>query len=173
MSDTLATIRTLLTDRAAGSSNDPIFDPSVLDRIINAANLRLGRVHDWPWLQVLGTISWTANDTDGYDLSAVTSWRHTKHLGYEDQKLQYATPQAFVAKSNRTGATPDSYTIMGSTLYLAPNPTQAVTLRSPLRGRREPASLGTATRPLPAAYTELLVLLALQPSPCACTTQSC
>lgn len=163
MSDTLATIRTLLTDRAAGSSNDPIFDPSVLDRIINAANLRLGRVHDWPWLQVLGTISWTANDTDGYDLSAVTSWRHTKHLGYEDQKLQYATPQAFVAKSNRTGATPDSYTIMGSTLYLAPNPTQAVTLDHLYVVDESPLAGDSDTPLLPAAYTELLVLLALQP----------
>jgi len=165
MPDTLATIRTTLVERAAGSSNDPMFDPSTLDRIINAANRRLGRVTDWPWLKTLGTISWTANDTNGQDLAtAITNFRHLNYLAYTDRKLTYKTPQDFVAVNAVTGSEPFYYTVLGpSTLYLAPNPTQAVTLTYVATIDENVLTTDSSTPLLPSAYTELLVLAALQP----------
>lgn len=165
MPDTLATIRTMLQERAAGSGNDPGFDPSVLDRIINAANRRLGRVHDWPWLKTLGTISWTANDTNGQDLAtSITNFRHLNYLAYLDRKLEYKAPQAFVSMNADQGAEPFYYTVLGaSTLYLAPNPTQALTLTYVATLDENALTTDTSTPLLPSAYTELLVLAALQP----------
>lgn len=165
MSDTLATIRTTLMERAAGSGTDPTFEPSTLDRIINAANRRLGRVHDWPWLKTLGTIAWTANDTNGQDLStAITNFRHLNYLAYTDRKLTYKSPQDFVAMNADTGAEPYYYTVLGaSTLYLAPNPTAAVTLTYVATLDEAPLTTDTSTPLLPSAYTELLVLASLIP----------
>lgn len=162
---TLSEIRTSLLERAAGSGNDPIFDASAVDRIINASNKRLGRVHDWPWLKSLGTIAWTANDTDGQDLAtAITNFRHLNYLAYVDQKLKYETPQAFVALNQATGATPSYYTVLGaSTLHLAPNPTAAVTLTYVATLDENDLTTDSSSPLLPSAYTELLVLAALQP----------
>lgn len=162
---TLAEIRSTLQERAAGSGNDPIFDASALDRIINASNRRLGRVVDWPWLKSLGTISWTANDTNGQDLAtAITNFRHLNYLAYADRKLNYKTPQDFVAVNAETGAEPFYYTVLGaSTLYLAPNPTAAVTLTYVATLDEAVLTADSSTPLLPSAYTELLVLASLIP----------
>lgn len=163
-SDTLQTIRTLLQERAAGSGSDPIFDPAVLNRIINVSNKRLGRVADWPWLRTIGTISWTANDTDGVNLeSEIPNFRHLNYLAHEDRKLKYENPQAFLVLNQATGAYPLYYTILGSTLYLAPNPTGAITLSYYATIDETDLAGDTDTPLLPTAYTELLVLAALQP----------
>jgi len=164
MPDTLATIRTHLIERAAGSGVDPIFEPSAVDRIINAANKRLGRVTDWPWLRAIGTIAWTANDTDGQSLdTAITNFRHLNYLAHEDRKLRFENPQAFVILNQSTGSRPTYYTVLGSTLYLAPNPTEAVTLSYYATIDENDLTGDTSTPLLPSAYTELLVLQALQP----------
>lgn len=164
MPDTLATIRTHLLERAAGSGNDPIFDTSAVDRIINASNKRLGRVADWPWLRTIGTIAWTANDTNGQSLdTAITNFRHLNYLAYEDMKLKYENPQAFVANNQSTGSTPRYYTVLGSTLYLAPNPTEAVTLSYYATIDENDLTGDSSTPLIPAPYTELLVLAALVP----------
>lgn len=165
MPDTLATIRTTLMERAAGSSSDPAFTSATLDRIINASNRRLGRVADWPWLKSLGTIAWTANDTNGQSLeTAITNFRHLNYLAYEDRKLIYKSPQDFVSINAETGAEPFYYTVLGSnTLYLAPNPTAAITLTY-VATLDEAALSGDSSTPLlPSAYTELLVLASLIP----------
>ena len=164
MPDTLATIRTHLLERAAGSGNDPIFDTSAVDRIINASNKRLGRVADWPWLRTIGTIAWTANDTNGQSLdTAITNFRHLNYLAYEDMKLKYESPQAFVANNQATGSTPRYYTVLGSTLYLAPNPTEAVTLSYYATIDENDLTGDSSTPLIPSPYTELLVLAALIP----------
>lgn len=164
MPDTLATIRTHLLERAAGSGNDPIFDTSAVDRIINASNKRLGRVADWPWLRSIGTIAWTANDTNGQSLdTAITNFRHLNYLAYEDMKLKYQNPQAFVASNQSTGSTPLYYTVLGSTLYLAPNPTVNVTLSYYATIDENDLTGDSSTPLIPAPYTELLVLAALVP----------
>jgi hypothetical protein len=142
-----------------------MFDSSALDRIINASNKRLGRVHDWPWLRSIGTIAWTANDTNGQSLeTAITNFRHLNYLAYNDRKLKYEVPQKFVAQNQDTGTGPLYYTVLGSdTLYLAPNPTQDLTLSYAATLDENDLTGDTSTPLLPAAYTELLVLAALAP----------
>ena len=162
MPDTLATLRTLLIDRAAGSANDPIFDPTSVDRIINTSNRRLGRVADWPWLTAIGTIAWTAN-LASYDLSTISQWRHTKHLSYLQRKLKYESPGAYVQYNQETGTEPFRYTVAGNTLYLSPTPTAAVTINHVYTLDEIALTGDTSTPLLPEAYTELLILAALQP----------
>jgi hypothetical protein len=163
-SDSLATIRTHLLERATASQNDPLFETSIIDRIINAANRRLGRVTDWPWLKEIGTFTWTGSDSNGQDLSAtITNFRHLNYLATGDQKLQFENPQAFVALNALTSSAPRYYTILKDTLFVSPNPATDTTL-SYYCTIDENELLDDDSAPLlPVAYTELLVLQALQP----------
>lgn len=162
-SNDLATIRQHLLERAAGSPDDPIFNTSSLDRIINAANFRLGRVHDWPWLKEIGTFTWVGSDADGMDLSTtITNFRHLNYLASGNQKLQFESPQAFVAINLETGE-PRYYTVLKDTLLVAPNPTEDTVLSYYCTIDESELTDDESTPRLPSAYTELLVLQALQP----------
>lgn len=158
MPDTLATIRTLVLDRLNASSNDPFFDPSRVDRTINAANRRLGRVADWPWLVVEDTITMTTAGT--YSLAAVDYYRHTLLLSYQNRELKARTRSELVDYALSSDNDPRVYSITGSTLKVAPTPSASIDLTH-VYVRDEAPLTGDSSEPLlPSAYTELLVLQA-------------
>jgi len=160
MPDQLSDIRQLVLDRYAASASDPLFDPSVIDRMINVSNKRLGRVKDWPWLIDRTTIS-LLNGVQTYDLLTIPNLRHIKYLAVNNDKLTYKFPQAFVASNTLTGVRPALYTIEGNNLLVSPIPTEAGTL-DVVYVLDEGDLLSDSDTPLlPSAYTELLVLATL------------
>ena len=157
MGDRLSDIRQYVLDRMAASLNDPLYDPAIVDRTINASNKRLGRVFDWPWLQAVGTIAFLAN-ADTYTLTGLSNFRHIKHLAYGNQRLAYRTPAEFVRYDSQDNQQPFYYTVIGDTLCVAPTPTAAVSLDVVYTLDENDLTDDTSTCMLPAAYTELLVL---------------
>lgn len=158
MSDTLATIRTLVLDRLNASSNDPFFDPSRVDRTINASNRRLGRVADWPWLMVEDTL--TLPTTGTFDLSTVDYYRHTVLLSYQNRELRARTRAELVDYNLSSDNDPRVYSITGNTLRAAPTPSASLNLTHVYVRDEAPLSGDNDAPLLPPAYTELLVLQA-------------
>lgn len=160
MPDQLSTIRSLVLDRLGASSNDPLFDPSVVDRTINVSNKRLGRVTDWPWLLSSGTITQAASDST-FDLTTITNYRHTKYVANGNDKLTYKTPQAFIAVNTLTGPQIAYYTIIGNTMHFSPVPTGSNSLSHVYILDENDLLTDGDTPLLPSGYTELLVLATL------------
>lgn len=155
---TLAEIRQDLIDRLNLGTSDPFANPAKLARIINTSNLRLGRVADWPWLQAVGTVAVTT--TGQFDLSTISRYRHTKLLSYEDTPMYRVTPMEGVLYRNTTPDLGRVYYIVGSTLYLWPNPSATQTLTHVYVVDEAPLTGDTSSPLLPSAYNELLVLQA-------------
>jgi hypothetical protein len=155
--DQLSDIRQLVLDKMAALSSDPLFEASILDRTINATNKRLGREHDWSWLEVIDTIAF-ASAVNSFDLTTLDNFRHFKYLGYENQKLKTISAAEFVGYSAASNQYPIYYTTVKDTLYVAPTPSAAVTL-DVVYICDENDLLDDGDRPLlPVPYTDLLVL---------------
>lgn len=135
-----------------------MFTPSRVDRTINSANRRLGRVTDWPWLKVIGTVA--ADPSGTFDLGTVEGYRHTILLSYENFDLVPLSPQELVRYGLTSPSSPRVYSIVGDTLTVFPRP-QVTTVLNHIYIRDENALAGDSDTPLlPSAYTELLVLAA-------------
>lgn len=158
MPEQLSEIRQQVFDRLAASGNDSLFDPAVVDRSISAANLRLGREQDWPWLLAKTTI--TVTTSGEYDLSSISQFRHVKVLSYEGQPLHAKTLLEFETWTERGGDVPRVYSIVNDTLYVAPTPTASVDLTLIYVKDEVHLSSDLEAPLLPTAYTELLVLAA-------------
>lgn len=156
MADTLADIRTLVLDRLNASSNDPFFDPARVDRTINAANRRLGRVADWPWLMVESTLTMTTSGT--FDLTTLDHYRHTVLLSYQNRELKARARAELVDYALSSDNDPRVYSITGDTLKVAPTPSASVDLTHVYVRDEAPLTGDSSTPLLPSAYTELLVL---------------
>lgn len=166
---TLAEIRTLVFDRMAQASEDPMQNAGRLNRVINSANLRLGRVTDWPWLIDIGTVVWTPSATT-YDLSTISNYRATKVLSHSGVLMKVKTASDFVkfyglttTGGNLRDSGPVYYNITGNTLRIAAVPTTATTLDHIYVVDEAPLITDLQSPRLPNAYTELLVLAACKP----------
>lgn len=161
---TLAELRTLVLDRMNASSNDQMFEPARIDRTLNQALAALGREADWPWLVAVDTITWPV-DTASLDLTTVlTNFRTIKHLRHETRALQTVSPKEFANYTERTGEYPMVYSIVNTTVYLAPYPTAAEQDIDIIYVRDEAVLASDNSEPLlPAAYNELLVLATCKP----------
>jgi hypothetical protein len=157
MGDSLADIRQLVLDRMAASSVDPLYDPAIVDRTINASNKRLGREFDWPWLLDVDTISF-AVAVATYTVTGLANFRHFKHLSHEGRKLFPVSSAEILVYSERTRDVPFYYSVVNNTLTVAPTPSAAVTLSATYVVDEANLLDDEDTCRLPAAYTELLVL---------------
>jgi len=157
MGDQLGTIRQLVLDKMAAISSDPLYDPSVVDRTINASNKRLGREFDWAWLEVIDTIAFAAT-VNSFDLTTLDNFRHFKYLGFEQQKLKPISAAEFVGYNGVNNQFPFYYATVKDTLYVAPAPTAAITLDCVYICDENDMLDDSDTCLLPVPYTDLLVL---------------
>lgn len=157
MGDQLSTIRQLVLDRMAASAVDPLYDPAIVDRTINATNKRLGREFDWPWLQTTTTLSFAAT-VGTYDLTTVTNFRHFKYVGVGNRKLKSISAGEMLAYTGQSGPVPSFYSTVKDTLTIALTPSEAVTLNVAYLVDENDLTDDGSTCLLPSAYTELLVL---------------
>lgn len=165
MAQQLSDIKTDAFDVLGYNSNDPLFDDTVMTRLVNTALAEVSTEFDWPWLYAEGTISVTASTTDyalsGLTLSGLTRWTKTKWVAIEEDELKFVSPrqmQRIIGDTSVTGQ-PLYYTHDGTTnIRFGPTPDAAYTVTIGYQQGEAALSNSTDTPVIPNDYDQYLVL---------------
>lgn len=150
----LSDLRTAVYEALGVSSSDAFYPAPKVTRGINDALDRLAVRYAWPWLETLTTFS-TVVGTANYNLPA--DHRRTLELWTEDGSLE-PYQRRDITRFTGVNGKPRVYAIKNNDIYLAPVPTEVLTINHLYIGH-ETALANDSDQPLiPDAYNDLLVV---------------
>jgi hypothetical protein len=157
----LAALRAAFYSNIGVTTTDQYYPTATVDGYINKAIRRIGTEHDWPWNEVLTTLT-TVAGTGTLSLTGQTGWYKTRILHIEPYGALELYPLAQLLNTPTSfQGIPNMYAIQADSLLVRPVPNAVYTINHVYYVIETTLTNTTDTPRLPAQYHDAIVDLAV------------